>query len=186
MLTPSSPPAPPSDKKSNRVWLVAIGAIAVLALGISIGAASSSSDSNQGESLTTDAPAGEPEAVPESEAAATLTEFQIWLASKTDEWSDLVAEMTLLAPMVERGDWAGAAELSGEVGQRYLDLYLAAPEDGTELSNVTNEMLLTCAMAYMDAETGIRAFDTDMIEEAVTSIGECSDLMADSRALIPG
>ena len=118
--------------------------------------------------------------------AVEFDEFEEWFVGQLSTVLDLGADMVGIAPLIDSGDIAGASRLSTEIGDTFGELYFDAPETGTELSDVANDMLLTCSVAYTVAGIALDELDMAEIDEATVAIGECTRLMNDTTELIPG
>lgn len=111
-------------------------------------------------------------------------EFRDWLLAQEPTVLGLAADMAKIAPLVEQGAIERAAQLSSDIGDTWNDLYLAAPETGTPLSDSGNDMMLTCSVAYSMGGEGMLSLDQAMIEEASAGIAECSVLLTETTALL--
>lgn len=125
----------------------------------------------------------EPEPEP-TEPALVADEFQAWLIGQLPIIMANADDMQSISPMMDAGDIEGAAAMSTEVGETFTDLYLRAPETGTELSDITNEMLLTCSVAYTMAGAALDEMDIPSLEDATDGINDCSDLLIRSTELM--
>lgn len=111
-------------------------------------------------------------------------EFRTWMLDQQPAVDDLAADMGRVAPLIDGGDVAGAADLSLHIGATFADMARQAPETGTEFSDVGTMMLWTCSLAYASASSAMNALDPDAIGDAATQIGACTDLMDDTTNLL--
>jgi hypothetical protein len=203
-MTALPPPPPPKTGMSRRrkiVFgvvgvLVALGVIGALAppdneVPAPVAAAVSTTTSTTMTpttvaSTTTPTTVAPPKTTPSTVATtvAPVDEYRVWMLSQLSTVLDLAADMQAISPLLDAGDYDGAADLSTAIGESFRDLYMAAPETGTEASDVGNDMLLTCSLAYTLGGAALASFDLDALEDATERINECSDLLSRSSELM--
>jgi hypothetical protein len=136
---------------------------------------------------TTEAPVTVP---PTTEAPATTEAaspaFLPWLLSQSDEVAEATEKLTLTGTLAQSGDVEGAADAAEETGTAFYALYLQAPEDGTPLSDVSNEMFRTCGTAYSGAAVAMRSYSADALTASTAEIAQCTALLNETTEAMPG
>ena len=122
----------------------------------------------------------------EPEAVEDLDPFAVWLFGELPTILQISDDAGELSELMNAGDIVAASTLAGTVGDDYADLYLAVPVTGTPLSDVGNDMLLTCSVAYSSSSDALATIDVDAMNAAAPMLTECSTLLSEATLLLPG
>ena len=110
--------------------------------------------------------------------------FAVWLIGKFDTFESLPAQMNKLAESAVSGDVVIAVQLARDLAGTYFDLYVDAPETGTDLSNTGNEWLLSCYLAFDASATALETFDVDGVNAASELVMDCTRLLEETTGLL--
>ena len=118
-------------------------------------------------------------------ASAGTDEMHTYLVKEWTGFGELVDDSLEMVDMLNAGDFDDAEQLAVKISDEYFDAWAAAPDTGTELSDVANDMLYQCGKAYEAAGRALEYLDVTEMQQTAPLLERCGELTDETAGLLP-